>query len=216
MVAFAAAWVRDRTWFLGSLFVLPEFQGHGLGRRLLDEVWRGPIERRLTLTDAIQPISNGLYGRRGLIPATPLLSLAGPTAIDAGDLEPAIPEPAELARLDQAGYGFDREQDHTFWRRTGEVTLWLRAGEPVAYSYAWPHGQIGPVAGIDGDAAAGALRAELAQRDQATVRAPGSSAALIGVALEAGLRFAGPPGLLLVSPPCQPPAALAIGGYTLL
>ncbi len=36
LVAFASALVRERLWFLSMCFVLPEFQGAGVGRSLLD------------------------------------------------------------------------------------------------------------------------------------------------------------------------------------
>jgi GNAT superfamily N-acetyltransferase len=216
VVGYGAAFLRDETWFLASLFVLPEAQGRGIGPALLERVWTPGAARRLTLTDAIQPASNTLYSRRGLLPATPLLSLAGRASIaPVKDLEPEEPDAAALLRLDRAAYGFDRSPEHELWARDAELTLWARGGEPVAYSYSWAHGQIGPVAGLDGVAAAAALRAELARRENASVRAPGSAAALIEVAVAAGLRFSPTPGLLLVSRGVQPHDALAISGYTL-
>jgi GNAT superfamily N-acetyltransferase len=219
VVAFVAAIVRGQAWFLASLFVLPEYQSAGLGTRLLDSVWGDRHGRRLTLTDAIQPVSNGLYARRGLIPATPMLHLGGivsPAA--AHGLEPSVQDPAVLRTLDHAAYGFDREPDHAHWGRFARVTVWLRTGEPIAYSYVWPHGRIGPLAGLDGTAAAAALRAELdrLRGREAEVVAPGSSAELIEAALEAGLRFTRPPGLLLLSRGVPLPRGLAISGYSLL
>jgi GNAT superfamily N-acetyltransferase len=217
-VAYVAAWVRGTTWFLASLFVLPEAQGRGVGGELLDRAWHGAAERRLTLTDAIQPVSNALYARRGLVPATPLLSLAGESRIAApAGLEPADPEPEALATLDRAAYGFDRAADHVHWERFAEPRLWLREGGPVAYAYTWPHGRVGPVAGIDEEAAGAAVRAELARRSgqSAHVFAPGSSWGIVRAAFEAGLRLGESPGLLLVSPPHRPPGALAISSYTL-
>lgn len=218
VVAFVSSWARGDAWFLASLFVTPEFQGRGLGRALLERTW-GDHARRQTLTDAIQPVSNGLYGRLGLIPFTPILSLAGePRADPPRELEPAGGDVAALRDLDRAAYGFDRSVDHAYWRLRGAtLTLWRRDGGPVAYSYAWPHGQIGPVAGADADAAAAGLRAELARAGRrVSVRAPGSAGPLVHAALEAGLRIAGPPGLLLCSRDAHRPDSLAISSYTLL
>jgi GNAT superfamily N-acetyltransferase len=218
VVAFAAALVREDTWFLSSLFVLPEYQSVGLGKRLLAGVWGDGHARRLTLTDSIQPVSNGLYARRGLIPATPMLHLAGIVArADESRLEAADPDDAALADLDRVAYGFDRAPDHVFWSRSARATLWRRDGAPVAYSYAWPHGRIGPLAGRDAPGAAAALQAELARLRGRSVEvvAPGSASELVEAALEAGLRFTRPPGLLLLSRGTQPPRALAISGYSL-
>lgn len=217
VVSYGAALVREDAWYLASLFVHPQFQGRGIGPALLEGVWGDGFARRSTLTDSIQPISNGLYGRRGLIPTTPVLTLAGSPSADDPGLTASEPDPAALAELDQSAYGFDRAPDHAYWKRHSAATLWLRGGVAIAYSYSWPQGGIGPVGGRDGGAAALALRAELARAamDKVTVLVPGTSAALVEVGLAAGLRIAGPPGLLLLGRGVPAPTALAISGYTL-
>ena len=66
VVAFASAVVRERFWYLSMLFVLPEFQGAGLGRALLRQVLpHGDTSARATATDSAQPISNALYASYG-------------------------------------------------------------------------------------------------------------------------------------------------------
>jgi GNAT superfamily N-acetyltransferase len=214
-VAYVAAWLRGRDWFLGSLFVAPAAQGAGIGSRLLDAVWDvdGDVRRR-TLTDAIQPISNALYGRRGLVPATPLLSFSGsPVGADSPLTAGAVDD---VVAIDEAAYGFDRTVDHRLWREIAERTVWLRDGLPAAYSYRFPSGAVGPVGGIDPLAAGDALDAELARAEgSVSVRIPGSSRALVERALAAGLRLSPTPGLLLLSEQTPPPTALAISGYTL-
>lgn len=126
------------------------------------------------------------------------------------------PTPAALALLDRAAYGFDRAVDHAFWAAQATPTLWRRDGEPVAYSYAWPRGRVGPVGGRDEASAAAALRAELARQPESSVEIPGTSRSLVRVALAAGLRIAPPPGLLLLSDGVEPPRSLAISSYGLL
>jgi GNAT superfamily N-acetyltransferase len=217
IIAFVAAIVRGEDWFLSSLFVEPAQQGAGVGRALLDRAW-GKAARRRTLTDAVQPVSNGLYGRRGLVPAAPALHLGGSPTIEAPEgLEPAPPEPEALRLLDYAGYGFDRAVDHAYWRATARCTLWLRAGEPAAYSYISPGGRIGPIAGRSGRDAAAALHGELARSSGETgLVVPGSARDVVAAALEAGLRFVRVPGLLLLSDGVPAPDALVLSGYTLL
>lgn len=216
VVAFASAWMRGDAWFLSSLFVLPEFQAMGLGRELLKRVWGSGHSRRLTMTDAIQPVSNGLYAGRGLIPATPIFSLGGdPRVVAPAGVDAGVPEPGDLTRLDALAYGFDREIDHVYWRRCATLTVWRREGEAIAYSYSWPQGRIGPIAGLDGATAAMALEAEIARGVERTViLVPGSARELFAAALRAGLRITGPPGLLLLSNG-EPPRALALSGYAL-
>jgi GNAT superfamily N-acetyltransferase len=213
IVGFACAWTRGDDWFLGSLFIAAEAQGVGLGRRLLDAVWGGEHARRRTITDAIQPISNALYAARGLAPTTPVLVFSGEPTPSAPPLEEGS---GDLARIDAAAYGFDRAVDHGHWSRHARRTVWLREGEPVAYSYAFPGGSIGPVAGVDPSAAAHALEGELARAEASVlVRVPGSSRALVATALRRGLRLSPTPGLLLLSETAPPPTSLAIAGYML-
>jgi GNAT superfamily N-acetyltransferase len=219
VVGFTAAWVRDDVWFLAALFVLPELQGRGIGKRLLDLAWVGDHRRRVTITEAIQPVSTATYARRGLIPTTPILAFEGrPRARPPEDLEPAAPDPDALRFLDRRAYGFDRIVDHALWSETADrSTLWLVDGEPAAYSYVSPAGLIGPLAGRDATSAAMALRAELARCADRDVRlsVAGSSAGLVEVALASGLRMQDP-ALLLRSPPVEQPRDLAIHSHWLL
>lgn len=213
-IGFASAWRRGDDWFLASLFVAAAAQRSGVGTALLDAVWDGGAIRRRTLTDAIQPVSNALYARRGLIPVTPVLDVSGSPRVEPPN--GLTPGNGELGPLDLAAYGFDRAPDHDLWATAGERTVWCRNGGAVAYSYRFPGGTIGPVAGLDPQAAAGALAAELSRAgDRAAVRIPGSCRELVAVALGAGLRLGPAPGLLLCSAGVAPPEALAIGSYTL-
>jgi len=215
-IGFVAAILRGDDWFLSSLFVEPGHQGGGVGTALLDRAW-GEGARRRTLTDAVQPVSNGLYARRGLIPATPALHLGGTPTISAlAGLAAVEAEPDAIGALDLAAYGFDRAVDHAYWGGIAACTLWLRGGEPVAYSYVFPGGGLGPLAGRSGDDAAAALRCELARMDGETrLVVPGSARELVTAALGAGLRFVRVPGLLLLSDGAAPPTALVLSGYTL-
>ncbi len=206
VAGFGGAWTRGDDWFLSSLFARPRAQARGVGSALLDAVW-GEARRRRTITDAVQPISNALYARRGLIPATPVLWFTGVPRLD----ERAEPADADLAAIDAAAYGFDRAVDHAYWSRAAARTTW-----GGAYSYRFPGGDIGPVAGLTPAAAARALAAELSRAEgPVRVRVPGSSRALVEVLLRAGLRLGGTPGLLLLSDGIAAPTALAPGGYAL-
>jgi hypothetical protein len=101
LAGFSAALARGDSWFLSALFVLPQYQGRRVGRELLDRSWAGEYGARMTITDSIQPVSTGMYARRGLIPTTPIFSVSGsPTADLPPDLEAVVPEPEGLAALD--------------------------------------------------------------------------------------------------------------------
>jgi GNAT superfamily N-acetyltransferase len=223
IVGFTAALVRGDCWFFSALFVAPEFQSQGLGRRLLELAWGGPYRRRMTISQAIQPVSTGLYARRGLLPVTPVLGFDGTPSLGKRDdaLEPSDPTPEALRAIDLAAYGFDRAVDHEFWARTSATArVWLRDGQPCAYSYrrgSFGGHCTGPVAGVDSHTAALALRAELAAHpdEETRIEIPGTATALVQTALDAGLRLTDPD-LLLLSPPEHPPTAYAIHSSWLL
>src|SRR3712207_9061730 len=65
VVAFAAAFVRGDAWFLSDLFVDPDFQARGIGAALLDRVWGDGPPKRITIADAIQPVSRSEERRVG-------------------------------------------------------------------------------------------------------------------------------------------------------
>jgi GNAT superfamily N-acetyltransferase len=216
VIAYSSAIERGDTWYLSALFVEPEWQGKGIGRRLFELSAAGWSERRMTIAEAIQPISTGLYASRGLIPSTPVLVFGGKPAIGAPHgLEASAPESSAMEIIDLAVYGFSRAVDHAYWRDQSAGRLWHRQGKPVAYSYVSTSGWIGPVAGLTEQDAAEALRAELAGAHQVMVEIPGSAPLLIETAFFSGLRLASPPGLLLHSRPASLPSSLAISGYWL-
>ena len=216
VVGYTAALARGDAWHLSSLFVAPHEQAAGIGKHLLDRAWGEGYRNRRTLTDAIQPVSNGLYASRGLIPVAPILHLAGEARAEDPGLQPVEPDASALGALDRVSYGFDRAVDHAYWQTVGRCTVWLRHGVACAYSYTYPWNTIGPVAATDGRAAADAFRAEIARSPgPAAIVVPGTSRELVAAALTAGLRFTRPPGLLLLGPDVEPPQALAISGYSL-
>jgi GNAT superfamily N-acetyltransferase len=216
VVGFGSALVRGAAWYLAWLFIDPEHQGRGIGRRLFDLALDAAPPTRITITGALQPISNGLYARNGLLPTTPVIGFQGPaSASPPTGLTAADPTPAALAELDLAGYGFDRRVDHDFWAARATPTLWLRDGAPVAYSYRSATGRIGPIAGRDQASGADALRAELARRPEASIDIPGTCRSMVAAALNARMRIVAPIGLLLLSDDAPAPRSLAVWSYGL-
>jgi GNAT superfamily N-acetyltransferase len=174
IVAFASAMMRERLWFLSMCFVLPEAQGAGVGRALLERVAPpaavdGEPVSRATATDSAQPISNALYASMGIVPRIPLLNLIGhpmrpeafgtlPSGIRPVSFEELAGGPAggdghaaltaEVETLDRALLGVAHPLDHRYLRQEGRRG-WLYLGPdgtPVGYGYATEAGRVGPIA----------------------------------------------------------------------
>jgi GNAT superfamily N-acetyltransferase len=217
VVAFASAVERERLWFLSMCFVLPEVQGAGVGRTLLERVAPTTVPGRVraTATDSAQPVSNALYASLGIVPRVPLLDLVGhierPDAF--GQLPGGIrPVPFEEiaggsaegdghARLTAAVDDLDREtlgvahpRDHRYLRVEGRHG-WLYLGPdgaPLAYGYASEVGRIGPVAVRDAALLApivGHLCGSVTPRGAFAIWLPGDADRVVVAALRAGLRL---------------------------
>lgn len=216
IVAFASAYVRERLWFLSMLFVLPGFQGAGLGRRLFAAVDAADDAMiRAVATDSAQPISNALYASLGVVPRMPLFNLTGlPRRPEAFGPLPSgiVPLPFdEIAKdgpdgqghrmlveaideLDRTCLGVAHPMDHRFLRledRNG----WLYRGpdgNPVGYGYASASGRVGPIAVVDPALVGpviGHLTAVVEPRGAFALWIGGDADGALTAALQAGFRL---------------------------
>ena len=216
IVGFVSAIVREHLWYLSTLFVLPELQGKGVGRRLLEHVLPADVEMtRATATDSAQPTANALYATHGIMPRMPLLSLVGladqpaafgslpagitPVAFEklaAGSPDSQGQRDLVLAidRLDRELFGVARPQDHRYLRTEGRHG-WLYHGpdgQPVGYGYAGEAGRLGPVAVRDPDLLApilGHLTSVVVPRGAFAVWIGGAADRALVPVLQAGFRL---------------------------
>jgi GNAT superfamily N-acetyltransferase len=239
VIGFASASVREGTWFLAMLFVDPAFQGAGLGSALMDRAQAGrdveaggpavpgpddPLDTGILrwgmCTDTVQPISNGLYARRGMVPRIPIWRLFGevrrwsaipplPRSLDAVRFEAIAAEgPDGDRRLAAIVDGLDREivgsahgADHAFLRRDGRTGFLVRerGGRPLGYAYGSGAGRLGPVAALDAalhPALIGVAVRETPTLGPVAIWVPGTADLALRALLDAGLRFDGFPGLI--------------------
>ena len=198
------------------LFVLPEFQGSGLGRELLGRV--APTDGamvRAVATDSAQPISNAMYAGEGMVPRMPLFSLTGlPRRPEAfGDLPSGVSPIAfdEIVAGPPGGQGhqmlveaidaIDREllgvahpADHRFLR-TESRHGWLYRGPdgtPIGYGYAGEAGRVGPIAVRDEallGPVLGHLTAVVVPRGAFALWVGGAADRAVVTALRAGFRM---------------------------
>jgi GNAT superfamily N-acetyltransferase len=143
-VAFSAAVVRDGVWFLSQLWVLPEWQGRGVGSALLDETlaW-GRTASAFSVIASPHPGAQTLYLRRSMFPLWMQIDMTGEFD-DPGDMPEGVEaledEDGWLDQLDREVRGVARPLDHGFWRRSATGVALRRAGRAEGYVYAWPPG----------------------------------------------------------------------------
>jgi GNAT superfamily N-acetyltransferase len=221
VIGFASAVVRGPSWLLSMLFVLPEEQGLGLGRALIEAVLP-PADAGLALNTAIdsaQPISMALYSKYGMVPRMPVLDIVGelrhpeafpplPTDVSATPFESLAAGPpggagheslmAAVAALDLELTGFEHPQDHRFLRTRDRHGFLYRdaAGAVLGYGYGSEVGRVGPIAVRRPDLVApvlGHLFGAIRARGAYAVWVPGDAADAVTTLLAAGLRIDGFP-----------------------
>jgi hypothetical protein len=216
MIGAAYATLRDDVWYLDALHVIPEFQARKVGSELIRRclAGAGPTTARTVLTDAGNPISNGLYLRFGMLTQDSTVSLDGPIGQRRGEAprltaRPIDPERdvAALAAYDLATVGFARPTDHEFWLGVPglEGRIVERDGSARGYLYVSSGGAIGPVAVADPRDLPAALdvAADIAAEAGATtlhIRNFGTARGAVEWSVQRGLKVSGI-GLMLSSRP---------------
>ncbi len=258
VLAFADAYVRGTTWYLAGLMVHPSAQGTHVGSALMDRAQAGcdirpgmetpspdaPLASGIDSwglgTDALQPISNALYAKRGIIARVPAWRMAGEVrrwsafpglpgglrmvsfeALAADGPTGVVRLEAMLADVDREVLGFARPQDHAWMRRegwTGFMAVDRADGRAVGYAYGSGAGRVGPVAAVDPalhPSLIGIAIRETPVLGPVATWALGSADEAMRSLLDAGLRYDGPPGLFCWSHDRHPfrrylPATMAI------
>jgi GNAT superfamily N-acetyltransferase len=161
LVGIACAIIRDGEWLLTHLYVVPDRQGHGVGRGLLERALRNArgTDRHAACADGSHFASTSLLMRHGLYPARDVIGLQGPVSIfermranaDGLSAEPLGAHSTSIIghidALDRLVRGAGRSEDHKFWIDLGmRGLLFRRHGQIVGYGYCSPWGGIGPVA----------------------------------------------------------------------
>lgn len=218
VVAFGMGARRGDLHFLSFLFVQPDEQGKGIGRRLLARCLPGD-GRRATCVEAIQPVSAGLYAAHGLVPRVPIYSLIGQARAPLPDLPPDVavaPAPAAsgaghdaavgaMSALDREVLGLERRADHAAWLDWEREPFLMSDGESVlGYGYAHRSGRLGPVVVRHATLLlplVARLTAAVDALDAWQVLVPGPADTTFVGLLSVGLRFEGPPALYCATEP---------------
>jgi GNAT superfamily N-acetyltransferase len=217
VIGFASAVVRGRSWFLSMLFILPEEQGVGLGRTLIERVLP-PADAGLclgTTIDSVQPISTALYSLYGMPPRLPVLHLVGemrrpetlpalPAGVTATPFEAIAAGPPDgpghrelttaVSTIDTELLGYEHPQDHRYLRTTARRGFLYRDadGAVLGYGYGSEVGRVGPVAVLRTELLGpvlGHLLGAVRPRGAYAAWVPGSATGALSTLLAAGLRI---------------------------
>ena len=188
--------------YLGFLFVLPDMQATGVGRRLLEMSMHDSSYRAVAIA-SYQPISAALYSWYGMTPRMPIYMLTGVPRT------PLPPLPAGLsvrkiavaaaAPLDEEVCGLTRANDHEWWESMGRMRYGLFEGNALmGYGYMQPTGRLGPFIVRRSEHLlpfVGRLIAEAPEVEAWMVNVPGAANETFVALLHAGLRLEGPPAI---------------------
>lgn len=133
VIAYAAAIDAGVTVHLADLFVRPDLLGQGIGRPLLDEVFRGAT-RRTTFASS-DPRALPVYVRAGMAPWWVTLYLEGdPGVLADPGLRVDAADAVRLSELERSWTGADRAADHAHWagQPDADAFVVLDAGVPAA------------------------------------------------------------------------------------
>jgi ribosomal protein S18 acetylase RimI-like enzyme len=230
IIGFGVGILRQHMCYLADLHVLPEYQGRGIGRTLLElsmgkenaskaRVWT-------TISESINPVSNGLYARFGMYQWVPLVPLSGQLSGHSFSTNPTIAStarlllcdssgPAALESIDQQVLGVSREIDHELWLAQPDMVGYLFGDpdSPMGYayfskpglSYTPDAGAIGPLAARQTGYVEEMLGFCLAEMQalgvkKVNIRVPGYCRQGLRYLLDRGLRYQSPL-ILLASEP---------------
>lgn len=188
--------------YLGFLFVLPDTQASGIGRRLLELSMHDSSYRAVCIA-SYQPISAALYAWYGMVPRIPIYMLTGlprtelpqlPAGLTVRSLPVAAAEPLDLEVC-----GLTRPWDHEWWEALGRMRYGLfESSELMGYGYMQPVGRLGPFVVRRSEHLlpfVGRLLAEAPDVEAWMINVPGAASETFAALLHAGMRLEGPPAI---------------------
>ena len=221
MVGFGIGVRHPGVWYLAALQILPEYQGRGVGQRLL-ELTLGTAEESDTvcaISAGMQPVSNAIYVRARMLPWVPIFAweTAKGAAVPALDVDPSVDfeptrDPADIAEIDRSVVGIDRGSQLSFWLERPDMECFLlsREGGPAGYAFVSSSGAIGPAAVLE-QSDGGAMLAAAVERlrangvERVSFEVAGLCPEAYDVVTRLGLRIAGTALIVVTSRPLWTP-----------
>jgi GNAT superfamily N-acetyltransferase len=162
IIGFAAALQRGKQWYLGFLFTHPKYQDKGVGRQLLEKVWRdAPGMTHSLATFAYNMQAVGIYGRFGMAPLCTLpmmeckldrLVLMEPTGLKVRE-KLTNADFGWINGLEARIRGYAHPQEWKFWRKfdATQIFIFEHKRKRVGYSMVYKSGGIAPAGAISNE-----------------------------------------------------------------
>lgn len=221
MVGFGIGVRHPGVWYLAALQILPEYQGRGIGQRLLELTLRTAesSDTVCAISAGMQPVSNAIYVRAGMLPWVPIFDWETPEGADVPDLDvdpgtDCRPTRAasDVAEIDRRVVGIDRGSQLDFWLERPDMQCFVlsRQGEAAGYAFVSDSGAIGPAAVLRQSDAGTVLAASVARlRANGVERVSFEAAGLCPEAYDVvsclGMRIAGTALIVVSSRPLWTP-----------
>jgi len=165
IVGYSFSFLRGSLWFLADLFVLPAYQGRGIGKTLIQKTlgsWRGRrIANRTLITPAFNRSSVSLYMRFGMLPRQPLYfatSLRESVAktigsggagekLEVEEREEIEPIFSRLSQIHKVSLGFPPGWHNEFFSEVqrARCLLFRRDNRLEGYAFFRRNGRVGPL-----------------------------------------------------------------------
>jgi len=135
IIGYCAALVRGKQWYLGYLFVDPDYQLKGVGRRLLEralEYGKGKVDSHSLCTFPYNEAALALYSSFGMMPTTPIFemnrknedSLEIPATKLTGIEDNSRKALLRINRLEKEIRGYQHPADWEFFARDSKTKIY--------------------------------------------------------------------------------------------
>ena len=163
VVGYTFSFLRGSFWFLADLFILPKYQGKGIGGTLIKRTlgsWQGrEISNKALITPAFNRASVSLYMRHGMLPRQPVYFASAPrrnllkspgsrlSDLEVEEVSDYTRASEKLARLHTAALGFSPGWHNELFFEVHHATclLFTKEGQNVGYSFVRMNGRVGPL-----------------------------------------------------------------------
>jgi GNAT superfamily N-acetyltransferase len=222
VVGYSFSFLRGTLWFLADLFILPGYQGKGIGGTLIKKTlgsWSGQrITNRALITPAYNMSSVSLYMRYEMLPRQAVYFASAPKDAVARSLDRRKPEleaeeagdfrksSSMLDRIHREAMGFPSGWQNEFFFEAlkAKCLVFRKNGRLEGYAFVRPMGGIGPLVVKSASSFAPALEIALRAASEGDGKVgmffPGTNRAAVMASISHGFKIEYP-GLLLSSRP---------------